>query len=205
MIGAMSFKDKVVLITGGTRGIGKEVALAFARQGATAIVIGRNQDQAAHTVAEITKKGGLADGYACDVTDLQQVQETVNKLLDKHKCIDILVNNAGITKDNLLLRMTESDWDQVMSINLKGVFNCTKVVTKVMLKAKKGRIINISSVIGIVGNAGQANYAASKAGIIGFTKSIAKEIASRGITVNSIAPGYIPEGELQIPKFVPVV
>jgi len=191
MIAPMQFKEKVVLVTGSTRGIGKSVAESFASQGATVIVIGRNQEQAAQTAAEIVQKGGLADGYACDVTDLQQVQETVNKLLDKHKCIDILVNNAGITRDNLLFRIDDNDWDEVLKINLKGVFNVTKVVARPMLKAKTGKIISIASVIGITGNAGQSNYAASKAGVIGFSKSVAKELASRGITVNVVAPGYI--------------
>src|SRR6185503_14881633 len=129
--------------------------------------------------------------YSCDVTNLENVQETVNKILDKYKSIDILVNNAGITRDNLLLRMSEEDWDEVVKTNLHGVFNFTKVVSKVMLKAKKGKIISIASIIGITGNAGQANYAARKAGIIGFTKSVARELASRGITANAIAPGYI--------------
>ncbi|MDO8675499.1 MAG: 3-oxoacyl-[acyl-carrier-protein] reductase [Candidatus Omnitrophota bacterium] len=185
------FKDQVVLVTGSTRGIGKEIAKAFAGQGASVIVIGRDAGQAGQAAAEIIANGGSADGYACDVTDGNSVQETVNKILDKHKRIDILVNNAGITRDNLLLRIDESDWDEVIRVNLKGVFNVTKVIARAMLKAKKGKIISIASVIGITGNAGQANYAASKAGIIGFSKSVAKELASRGITVNVVAPGYI--------------
>jgi 3-oxoacyl-[acyl-carrier protein] reductase len=187
----MLFKNKVVLVTGSTRGIGKAIAEAFATQGATVIIIGRNQEQATHTATEIIQKGGLADGYACDVTNFEQVQETVNKLLDKHKCIDILVNNAGITRDNLFFRIDDNDWDEVLKVNLKGPFNVTKVVARAMLKAKSGKIINIASVIGITGNAGQSNYAASKAGIIGFSKSVAKELAVRGITVNVVAPGYI--------------
>ena len=187
----MQFKGKIVLVTGSTRGIGKAVAETFAQQGATVIIIGRNQEQASQTAAEIVQKGFLADGYACDVTSLEQVQETVNKLLDKHKAIDILVNNAGITRDNLLFRIDDNDWDEVLKVNLKGAFNVTKVVARSMLKAKSGKIISIASVIGITGNAGQSNYAASKAGIIGFSKSVAKELASRGITVNVVAPGYI--------------
>ena len=185
------FKDQVVLVTGSTRGIGKEIAKAFAGQGATVLVIGRDAGQAGQAAVEIIANGGSADGYACDVTDGNSVQETVNKILDKHKRIDILVNNAGITRDNLLLRIDESDWDEVIRVNLKGVFNVTKAVARAMLKAKKGKIVSIASVIGITGNAGQANYAASKAGIIGFSKSVAKELASRGITVNVVAPGYI--------------
>ncbi len=191
MITPMQFKDKVVLITGSTRGIGRSVAEAFAAEGAMVIIIGRNQEQVSQTAAEIVQKGGLADGYACDVTQLDQCQETVNKLLDKHKCIDILINNAGITRDNLLFRIDDNDWDEVLKVNLKGTFNVTKVVARPMLKAKSGKIISIASVIGITGNVGQSNYAASKAGIIGFSKSVAKELASRGITVNVVAPGYI--------------
>jgi len=187
----MKFKDQVVFVTGSTRGIGKEIASAFAKEGAIVIILGRNAELANKVGHEIGQQGGRAESFSCDVTNLQNVQEIVNKVLDKHKRIDILINNAGITKDNLLLRMSENDWDEVMNINLRGVFNCTKIITKVMLKAKQGRIINISSIVGITGNAGQANYAASKAGMIGFTKSVAREIASRGITVNAIAPGYI--------------
>ncbi len=187
----MKFKDRVVFVTGSTRGIGKEVAKAFAKEGAIAIILGRNVESADKVSAEIIQQGGRAESFFCDVTNLQNVQKIVNKVLDKHKRVDILINNAGITKDNLLLRMSENDWNEVMNINLRGVFNCTKIITKIMLRAKEGRIINISSIVGITGNAGQANYAASKAGIIGFTKSVAREIASRGITVNAIAPGYI--------------
>jgi len=187
----MQFKDQVVLVTGSTRGIGKTVAEAFVAQGAMVMVMGRNADQAQAVAKEIKAKGGLADGFGCDVTNAESVQETVNKILDIHKRIDILVNNAGITRDNLLLRMDENDWDEVIKVNLKGVFNVTKAVTKPMVKARKGKIISIASVIGITGNMGQANYAASKAGVIGFSKSIAKELASRGITANVVAPGYI--------------
>lgn len=185
------FKDEVVLVTGSTRGIGRSIADAFAEQKATVLIIGRNEAQAEAVASEIKAKGGSAFGFGCDVTDSQSVQKTVNKILDIHKRIDILVNNAGITRDNLLLRIDESDWDEVIKVNLKGVFNTTKAVIKSMVKARKGKIISITSVIGITGNAGQANYAASKAGIIGFTKSVARELASRGITANSVAPGYI--------------
>jgi 3-oxoacyl-[acyl-carrier protein] reductase len=188
----MKFKDQIVIVTGGTRGIGKQIALSFAEEGAFVIILGRNEQVVNETVVELSQSKGLkVEGYPCDVTNSSKVQEILNKILDKHKNVDILVNNAGITRDNLLLRMSENDWDDVISINLKGVFNCTKAVSKVMLRAHKGKIINITSIIGIIGNAGQANYAASKAGVIGFTKSIAKELASRNINVNAIAPGYI--------------
>lgn len=187
----MRFTDEVVLVTGSTRGIGKAIAAAFAKEGATSLVVGRNDALVEETVKSIVKDGGKADGFVCDVTVVDQVQETVNKILDKHKRIDILINNAGVTRDNLLLRLSESDWDEVINVNLKGVFITTKIVSKAMLRAKKGKIISIASIIGITGNAGQANYAASKAGIIGFSKSVAKELASRGITSNVVAPGYI--------------
>ena len=187
----MDFKGKTIVVTGSTRGIGREIAIQFAQAGGNVMVIGRDGERAAQVRDEIAAANGQADAFACDVTNAENVVEIVNKILDKHKGIDILVNNAGITKDNLLLRMSETDWDEVMTVNLKGVFHFSKVVSKAMLRAKKGKIINISSIIGIVGNAGQANYAASKAGIIGFTKSLAKEFASRGITANAVAPGYI--------------
>jgi len=187
----MRFKDEVVIVTGSTRGIGKSIAESFAKEGAIVIILSRNGAAALETRDVFISQGLRAEGFACDVTNLKNVQEIANKILDKHNRIDILVNNAGITKDNLLLRMSEGDWDEVISVNLRGTFTCTKVITKVMLKARKGKIINIASIIGITGNAGQANYAASKAGIIGFTKSIARELASRGITVNAVAPGYI--------------
>jgi len=187
----MTFKDEVVLVTGSTRGIGLGVAQAFAERGALAIIIGRNQQQAQMVVDEFKAKGLLADGFGCDVTNFASVQETVNKILDIHKRIDILVNNAGITRDNLLLRLDENDWDEVIKVNLKGVFNVTKIVTKAMLRAKKGKVISISSVIGMTGNLGQSNYAASKAGVIAFSQSIAREFAYKNITVNVVAPGYI--------------
>ncbi len=185
------FDNKIVLVTGSTRGIGKAIAQAFAQEGATVIITGRDEAVVRAAVQEIQKNSLKADGYACNVAKLENVTETVNKILDKHSRIDILINNAGVTKDNLLVRMTESDWQEVISVNLGGVFNFTKAVTKAMLKEKKGKIINITSIIGITGNSGQANYAASKAGIIGFTKSMARELASRGINVNAVAPGYI--------------
>jgi 3-oxoacyl-[acyl-carrier protein] reductase len=187
----MILKDKVTLITGSGRGIGKEIATIFAKEGAKIIICDIDEQTAASTAKEISSFGVDAISFKVDVTNLASVEEMLNKILDKFKRIDILVNNAGITKDNLLLRMKETDWDAVLSVNLKGVFNCTKAVSKVMLKQQQGKIINIASIIGIMGNPGQANYAASKAGIIGFTKSVAKELASRSINVNAVAPGYI--------------
>ncbi|MCR4336618.1 MAG: 3-oxoacyl-[acyl-carrier-protein] reductase [Candidatus Omnitrophica bacterium] len=187
----MKFKDQVVIVTGSTRGIGKEIAAAFAAEGAIVAITGRNLDAVTQVVDDLKQKGFRADGFSCDVANFENVQETVNKILDKHKAVDILINNAGITRDNLLLRLNETDWNDVIQTNLSGVFHFTKAVSKPMLKARKGKIINIASIIGITGNAGQANYAASKAGMIGFTKSVAKEFASRGITANTIAPGYI--------------
>ncbi len=187
----MQLKDKIALITGAARGIGKEIALRFAKEGATVIISDINAEKATATAREFINSGFNAEDFACDVTNAEQVGEMVNKILDKHNRIDILVNNAGITRDNLLLRMSECEWDAVLNTNLKSAFICTKAVTKAMLKAKSGKIINIASVIGIMGNAGQVNYAASKAGIIGFTKSVARELASRGITANAVAPGYI--------------
>ena len=185
------FQDHVVMVTGSTRGIGKEIARLFAQEGAIAVILGRNGQTADHVRDEFLKNGLKAESFACDVTNFENVEKIVNKILDKFGRIDILINNAGITKDNLLLRMREEDWDSVVNVNLKGVFCCTKAVAKVMFKQKKGRIINISSIIGITGNVGQANYAAAKAGMIGFTKTMARELASRGITVNAVAPGYI--------------
>jgi len=187
----MKLKDQITLITGSARGIGKQIATTLAKEGATVIISDINEEMAAQTAEELKGQGLQADNFPCNVTKMESVTEMVNKILDKYKRIDILVNNAGITKDNLLLRMSEADWDSVIAVNLRGVFNCTKIVSKAMLKAKSGKIVNIASIIGITGNKGQANYAASKAGIIGFSKSIAKELASRGITVNNIAPGYI--------------
>lgn len=187
----MRLKDQIVLITGSARGIGKEIAATFAQEGATVLISDINAESAAQTAQEFVDQGYASSSFVCDVTNMDSVKEMVDKILDKYKRVDILINNAGVTKDNLLLRMSEPEWDAVLNTNLKGVFTCTKMIIKSMLKAKKGKIINIASIIGITGNAGQANYAASKAGIIGFTKSIAKEFASRNITANAVAPGFI--------------
>ncbi|MFH0877971.1 MAG: 3-oxoacyl-[acyl-carrier-protein] reductase [Candidatus Omnitrophota bacterium] len=187
----MQLKDKVALITGGARGIGREIALLFAGQGADIAICDVNKEIAAVTQKEIEAVGRRCFVFETDVTNFKQVEEMVNNILDNLKHLDILVNNAGITRDNLLLRMSEDDWDKVLAVNLKGVFNCTKAVSRAMIKQRSGKIVNIASIIGIMGNAGQANYAASKGGIISFTKSVAKELASRNVNVNAVAPGFI--------------
>jgi 3-oxoacyl-[acyl-carrier protein] reductase len=187
----MQFENKVVLVTGGARGIGKAIALAFGRAGADIAVADVNLEDAQKTCLEIEALGRKALALAMDVTDFTKVEEGVNKILDKFAKVDILVNNAGITKDNLLLRMSQAEWDAVLNVNLKGAFNCIKAVSRPMVKQRHGRIINIASIIGIIGNPGQANYSASKAGIIALTKTAAKELASRNINVNAIAPGFI--------------
>jgi len=187
----MRLKDKVALVTGSAQGIGKEIALVFAREGADVVISDINLEKAAQTSREIEAMGRKSLALELNVTNFSNVELGVNKILDKFGKVDILVNNAGITKDGLLLRMSEADWDAVINVNLKGTFNCIKAVSKVMLKQKSGKIVSIASIIGVIGNAGQANYAASKAGIIALTKTTAKEIASRGINVNAVAPGFI--------------
>ena len=186
----MRFTDKVVIVTGGAQGIGKEIALQFAKEKAKVIIFDLNDEQLAATESEL-KAYCEATALKVDVTNLEEAEKNVNKIIDNFKRIDILVNNAGITRDNLLLRLSESDWDKVLTVNLKGAFNCIKAVSRFMVKQRYGKIVNISSIIGIMGNAGQINYAASKAGLIGVTKSLAKELGSRNITVNAVAPGYI--------------
>ena len=182
---------KVAIVTGGSRGIGRAIAMALAREGATSIVCSRNLDSNKETAETIKSEGGSARAYQVDVTDADSVSALVNDVLKEFGRIDILVNNAGVTADNLLLRLKEEDWNRVIDTNLKGTFNCTKAVARTMVKQHGGKIINIASVVGMVGNPGQANYCAAKAGVIGFTKSIARELASRNITVNCVAPGYI--------------
>ena len=186
------FENKTMLVTGAGRAIRASIAKRFASEGAEVIINYSGNDEAAQkTVDEITATGGQAQKYKCSVNDSESVKVMIDEIIKKFGRIDILVNNAGITKDGLMLRMTDEDFDRVIDVNLKGTFNCTKYVSKYMLKQKSGKIINISSVVGLSGNAGQVNYSASKAGIIGITKSAAKELSSRGITVNAVAPGYV--------------
>ena len=184
--------DRVAIITGASRGIGRAIALALAAEGAKVVVNYASSSGAAEdVVAAITGAGGEAIALQADVSKLEQVEAVFNQTLEKFGRVDVLVNNAGITRDTLLLRMKPEDWQAVIDLNLTGVFLCTRAVSKVMLKQRSGRIINIASVAGQMGNPGQANYSAAKAGVIGFTKTVAKELASRGITVNAIAPGFI--------------
>ncbi|MCX5697334.1 MAG: 3-oxoacyl-[acyl-carrier-protein] reductase [Candidatus Omnitrophica bacterium] len=187
----MRLKDKVALVTGSAQGIGREIALVFAREGADVVISDINLEKAKQTSLEIESLGRKSLALELNVVSPQNVEEALNKILDKFGKVDILVNNAGITKDGLLMRMSEQDWDAVINVNLKGTFNCTKAVSRVMLKQRSGKIVNIASIIGIIGNAGQANYSASKAGIIALTKTAAKELASRSINVNAVAPGFI--------------
>ncbi|HIG51032.1 MAG TPA: 3-oxoacyl-[acyl-carrier-protein] reductase [Candidatus Marinimicrobia bacterium] len=183
--------DKVAIVTGASRGIGEAIAKQLSSCGAKIILIARNSDQLVAVKETIISNGGIAESMAGDVSNLNSISEIVTNTIDKWGRIDILVNNAGIARDNIIMRMKEDDWDSVMNINLKGCFNGIKSVARPMIKNKAGRIINITSVIGQIGNAGQSNYAASKAGIMGLTKSMAKELGSRNITVNAVAPGYI--------------
>lgn len=184
--------NKIVLITGASRGIGKSIAEECVRQGATvAFTYLSSEEKARALEAELTANGGQAKGFRSDASNFDQAQQLVDDVVAEFGTVDVLVNNAGITRDTLLMRMTEEQWDEVINTNLKSAFNLTKAVQKPMLKARSGSIINMSSVVGVKGNAGQANYAASKAGLIGFTKSIAAELGSRNIRCNAIAPGFI--------------
>ena len=188
----MLLGGKVALVTGASRGIGRAIALRLAQEGAAVAVNYAGNVKAAEEVKqEIENAGGKAILVQADVADAEAVEAMISKVTEAFGSIDILVNNAGITRDGLFMRMKEADWDAVINTNLKGIFHCTKLVSKLMMKKRSGRIVNMASVVGITGNAGQANYAAAKAGVIGFSKSIAKELASRGITVNMVAPGYI--------------
>jgi len=183
--------DKIAVVTGSTRGIGLAIARKLAGDGFHVVITSRKADAVKSVVEELTASGFSASGVPADVSNLADAEKVIGEALDKHGQVDLLVNNAGVTRDNLLLRMSEEEWDDVMRINLKGAFNCVKAVTRSMLKKRSGVIINITSVVGQIGNAGQSNYSASKAGLIGFTKSLAKEFAGRSIRVNAIAPGFI--------------
>jgi 3-oxoacyl-[acyl-carrier protein] reductase len=193
MRGSMGDSERVVLVTGGSRGIGRSVALRFAQDKAKIVIVHYDPDETASkdTLDMLSEKGVEAESHKVDVSSFRDVGALFKDVLSRFGKVDVLINNAGITRDTLLMRMSEDDWDAVIRINLKSVFNCTQAVIRSMIKQRTGRIVNISSVVGQIGNAGQANYAASKAGIMGFTKTIAREVASRGITVNALAPGFI--------------
>ena len=183
--------DKIAIVTGASQGIGETIAVEMAKSGANVFCLARNKNALDSTINKIISNGDKASAYSCDISDNEQFNNIVTDIFKEYGSIDILVNNAGITNDTLLMRMSDDQWDSVLNINLKGSFTCTRTVIKYMMKKKSGRIINITSIVGLTGNAGQANYAASKAGLIGMTKSIAKEVASRGITANCVAPGWI--------------
>ena len=183
--------NQVALVTGASRGLGKAIALALAAEGASIAAVARSEDALKETLEAIRAAGGTAEPYAVDVADSASVDAAVEKITARFEHIDVLVNNAGVTRDGLLMRMTSEAWDTVINTNLKGAFNLTRPVGRLMVKQRSGKIVNISSVIGLMGNAGQANYAASKAGLIGFSKSVAREFASRGITCNVVCPGFI--------------
>jgi len=188
-------QNKKTLITGGTAGIGKEIARCFARQGASVAIFGTNEERAKQVIQELEELKVFPEQQfsfeIVNVADKKQIEESVQRLLNAWGQIDVLVNNAGITRDNLLMKMTEEDWDEVLDVNLKSVYNTCQTLIRPMIKAKSGKIINISSVVGLTGNAGQVNYAASKSGMIGFTKALAQEVATRNVCVNCIAPGFI--------------
>jgi len=186
----MLLKGKVALVTGAGRGIGRVISLALAAEGARVIVNDYIEENAKSVAEEIKAAGGEAESFQCNVANFEETGNMIKAIL-KNSPVDILINNAGITRDNLIVRMKESEWDDVLSVNLKSMFNCTQAVSKSMMKQRYGRIINIASIVGLIGNEGQANYAASKSGIIGFSKTVARELATRGVTVNVIAPGFI--------------
>ena len=187
----MSVSGKAVLVTGASRGIGRAIAEALAAAGAAVVLGARDEAKLAEVVDAIVAAGGRASAVPLDVSRRDSVDTALAAVLERHGRLDGLVNNAGITRDNLLLRMKAEEWDAVLATNLTGVYHCTQAALRPMLKQRSGRIVNVTSVVGITGNAGQANYAASKAGVIGFTKSVAREVASRAITVNAVAPGFI--------------
>jgi 3-oxoacyl-[acyl-carrier protein] reductase len=187
----MALNGKVAVVTGAAQGIGKTITVLLAEKGASLVLCDINLEAAEETAREIEERGGKCLVLKSDVSNFQDAEKIIKQAVERFGSIDILINNAGITKDNVLLRMKEEQWDQVMAVNLKGTFNFTKASIKVMLRKRSGRIVNIASITGMMGNAGQANYSASKAGVIGFTKAVAREYADRGITVNAVAPGFI--------------
>ena len=187
----MPLKGQTAVVTGGARGIGKEIALSLARDGANIVIADLMTKQSEETAEEIKKLNCKALIQKVDVSKTADVEDMIKNTIDEFKALDILINNAGVTRDTLIVRMKEEDWDFVLKVNLTGTFNCTKAAAKYMMKQRKGRIVNIASIVGVMGNAGQANYSASKAGIIGLTKTSARELASRNITVNAVAPGFI--------------
>lgn len=187
----MKLKDRVAIVTGGASGIGKAISERFAREGAGVVICDVDLKSAQEISDRLKEKDVNSKAFEVDVSDSSQVERVVNNIVEEFKRIDVLVNNAGISKDSLLIRTDPSDWDRILAVNLKGAFNFTKSTARVMMRQRYGRIINITSVVGIMGNAGQSSYAASKAGLVGLTKSTAKELALRGITVNAVAPGYI--------------
>jgi 3-oxoacyl-[acyl-carrier protein] reductase len=187
----MIFENKLSIVTGASQGIGAAIALELAKEGAEIILVDVLKEKAEEVARTIRENGGKASVCSFDVSDLTQVTQAVEEIISAHKTVHHLVNNAGITRDNLLMRMKEEEWDAVLNVNLKGVFNLSKAVIRNMMGNRYGRIVNISSVVGVMGNAGQSNYSASKAGVIGFTKSLAREVAARNITVNAVAPGFI--------------
>jgi len=187
----MDFQGRSSIVTGASQGIGKAIALELAREGAEVILVDIQKEKLDEVADEISANKGRAAVFSADVSRMDEAVKVVEEVVKGSKKIDFLVNNAGITRDNLLMRMKEEEWDSVLNVNLKGVFNFSKAVIRNMINNRYGRIVNISSIVGLIGNAGQCNYSASKAGVIGFTKSLAREVASRGITVNAVAPGYI--------------
>ncbi|MCK4363570.1 MAG: 3-oxoacyl-[acyl-carrier-protein] reductase [Candidatus Aminicenantes bacterium] len=187
----MDFQGRTSIVTGASQGIGKAIALDLSREGVEVILVDIQKEKLEEVADEIRENKGKAAVFAADVSRMDEAMEVVEAVVKSSKKIDHLVNNAGITRDNLLMRMKEEEWDSVLNVNLKGVFNFSKAVIRNMINNRYGRIVNISSIVGLIGNVGQCNYSASKAGVIGFTKSLAREVASRGITVNAVAPGYI--------------
>jgi 3-oxoacyl-[acyl-carrier protein] reductase len=187
----INFQGKIAIVTGSTRGIGRAIAETLAKNDCSVVISSRNNEAVQSTVNELKSLGYQVSGYAADISNIDEAKALVNFAVEKYGKVDILINNAGITKDGLLMRMKVEDWDEVLHVNLTGIFNMCQAILRPMMKNRYGRIINISSIVGQMGNAGQINYSAAKAGILGFTKSLAREISSRGITVNAIAPGYI--------------